>query len=79
MTPLLQTVAAHISDLCLPQANAVGYEREQREELGVDTNRDFAYDTSPQSCMRSITARSINEVFRFVTWRFALLSLHIAE
>jgi len=59
----------------VPTANAVGYFRNQREELNIDANRDFPYDLVPQSgtspgpkfsnqCMQTIAGRTINEIFR---------------
>ena len=56
----------------VPAANAVGYYQNKREELGVDPNRDFAYDTSQQSCMRTVAARSLNEVWRSHIFSFAV-------
>lgn len=49
----------------LPAANALGFHRMRREEAGVDPNRDFPFDNvDPKDCMRSVAARTINEVFR---------------
>jgi hypothetical protein len=49
----------------LPTSNALGYYRSVREENGIDVNRDFPYDhINPTQCMRTITARGINELFR---------------
>ncbi|EKX38094.1 hypothetical protein GUITHDRAFT_165327, partial [Guillardia theta CCMP2712] len=48
----------------IPAANAVGYQESKRDELGVDPNRDFAFDTSSSRCMQSVAARSVNEVWR---------------
>ena len=45
-----------------PVANAVGYYMREREDNGVDPNRDFAYER--HDCFKSLTARSINELFR---------------
>ncbi len=56
----------------VPAANAIGYFQDKREELGVDPNRDFAYDTSQQSCMRTIAARSLNEIWRSYIFSFAV-------
>jgi hypothetical protein len=57
----------------LPAPNSSGYYLEQRNENyikangqstnGIDPNRDFPYDQAPSQCMRSITARTINELF----------------
>lgn len=56
----------------LPAANAKGYHLNNRYEkyvydngstLSIDPNRDFSFDNSPSNCMRSIAARSINELF----------------
>lgn len=51
----------------IPTANALGYSRSEREEAGIDPNRDFPFDI-PQSnsddCMQTIAGRSINELFR---------------
>uniref|UniRef100_A0A7S1XVN0 Peptidase M14 domain-containing protein n=1 Tax=Phaeomonas parva TaxID=124430 RepID=A0A7S1XVN0_9STRA len=49
----------------MPMTNALGYYLNTREENGVDPNRDFPYDyPEGHRCMRSITARSLNEIFR---------------
>ncbi len=56
----------------LPAANAKGYYFNSRYEKYVsdngnisyiDPNRDFSFDNDPSKCMRSIVARSINELF----------------
>ena len=44
----------------LPAANALGYHIDKREEGRVDPNRDFAFDTRPADCMRTVAARSVN-------------------
>jgi hypothetical protein len=53
----------------LPMANPDGYANMRREEMvgsrRVDPNRDFSYDpTDAASCMVTMTARCINELFR---------------
>lgn len=49
----------------IPTANALGYYRQVRTEGSVDPNRDFPYDlTDPKSCMQTIAARTLNEVYR---------------
>ena len=50
--------------LVMPMPNAIGVELATRDELGVDPNRDFPYDQHPSKCMATVTARSINEVYR---------------
>jgi hypothetical protein len=60
------------SIIMVPAANAVGYFTNRREELGVDPNRDFAYDTSEQSCMRTVAARALNELWRTHIFSFAI-------
>jgi len=45
-------------------ANALGYAGNVREENGVDPNRDFPFDLLDDSCMRSVAARVVNEIFR---------------
>ena len=50
--------------VAMPMPNAWGYHRSRRDELGMDPNRDFAFDTSPTSCMQTIAARSVNEVWQ---------------
>jgi len=51
----------------VPIANALGYYHNNRTEGNIDPNRDFPFDLkrnpSP-NCMRSITARAINELYR---------------
>ncbi|KAL7534566.1 hypothetical protein ACHAXR_005959, partial [Thalassiosira sp. AJA248-18] len=51
----------------IPTANALGYSRDQREEAGIDPNRDFPFDITPENaakCMQTTAGRSINELFR---------------
>jgi len=48
----------------LPNANALGYYRDQREEGTVDPNRDFPFDLNDSKCMLTIAGRTINEIFR---------------
>lgn len=50
----------------VPTANAWGYYHGVRgDENGIDPNRDFPYDHyDPTQCMRTITARALNELFR---------------
>lgn len=47
----------------LPAANSKGYYDGTRGEGRIDPNRDFAFDNDPTQCMRTIAARSINELF----------------
>lgn len=49
----------------VPTANALGYYRKEREEDGIDPNRDFPFDLKgSRKCMQSIAARTLNEVFQ---------------
>lgn len=48
------------STYLMPMTNAIGYENTRRGENGLDPNRDFPYDQSPQRCMQTITARYSN-------------------
>ena len=49
----------------VPTANALGYDRKQRTEGGIDPNRDFPYDLEDATqCMRTVAGRTINEIFR---------------
>ena len=57
----------------VPTANALGYYRNTRNEDNVDVNRDFPFDyTSPTMCMRTIGARTFNELFREHLFQMAL-------
>lgn len=52
--------------IIIPTANALGYSRSEREESGIDPNRDFPFDILPSNtneCMQTIAARSINELY----------------
>ena len=49
--------------IVVPAGNANGYEKNQRQENGVDPNRDFSFDQSANQCMQTIAARTINEIF----------------
>ena len=48
----------------VPAANSLGYDANVREENGIDPNRDFAWDQAASSCMATVAARTINELFR---------------
>ena len=49
----------------VPMTNALGYDRNRREEDTIDPNRDFPYDvTSPSKCMQTIAGRTVNELFQ---------------
>lgn len=57
----------------IPTANALGYDRNTREEGMIDPNRDFPFDvTDPTQCMQTIAGRSINEVYRQHMFQLAL-------
>ncbi len=43
-----------------------------RGENGIDPNRDFPFDNSPEACMRTTTGRAINEVFREFMFRSSI-------
>lgn len=47
-----------------PITNAWGYAHNRREELQEDPNRDFPYLPTAKRCMKTITARILNELFR---------------
>lgn len=49
--------------VAMPMPNGWGYYHNKREEINIDPNRDFAFNTSPDRCMESIAARAINEVW----------------
>ena len=56
-----------------PTANALGYYQNQREEGSVDPNRDFPYDILDEaSCMQTIAARTLNEIYREHMFQLAL-------
>ena len=41
--------------------NAHGYASRRREENSMDPNRDFPYLQRPELCMRTQTARAVND------------------
>jgi len=47
----------------VPTTNALGYYQHDRTEDGIDPNRDFPFENNPSSCMLTITARTVNELF----------------
>eukprot|EP00940_MAST-03C_sp_MAST-3C-sp2_P001016 g1016.t1 len=57
--------------LIMPTANALGYSLNQREESGVDPNRDFPYNRDSR-CMQTTAARAINEMYRRHLFQLAL-------
>ncbi|KAL3903196.1 MAG: hypothetical protein SGILL_010538, partial [Bacillariaceae sp.] len=57
----------------VPNANALGAFRNSRLEDGVDPEGDFPYNAdSGESCMRTITARTLNEIFLEHMFQFSL-------
>jgi hypothetical protein len=51
--------------IVVPTANALGYYRNEREEDGIDPNRDFPFDLQdPKICMQTIAGRTFNEIFQ---------------
>mmetsp|Transcript_23050 Transcript_23050/g.47782 ORF Transcript_23050/g.47782 Transcript_23050/m.47782 type:complete len:733 (+) Transcript_23050:188-2386(+) len=48
-----------------PMSNPSGFSATLRSENNIDPNRDFAFDvTSPSLCMRTVTGRHINSLYR---------------
>ena len=66
----------------LAVSNPIGYETMRREEVGmdkgkrlrIDPNRDFPFDREPKdrSCMRTIVARVVNELWREHVFQMAV-------
>jgi hypothetical protein len=55
-----------------PMTNALGYDRNTREEGTIDPNRDFPFDQNPTECMQTIAGRTINELFRSHLFQMSL-------
>jgi hypothetical protein len=55
-----------------PMTNALGYDRNTREEGNIDPNRDFPFDQDPTECMQTIAGRTINELFRSHLFQMSL-------
>ncbi len=64
LVPWLSWLVHNRSIVLIPMANAKGYYYDVRTENGLDPNRDFPYHNFPETCMRTIAGRTINEVFR---------------
>eukprot|EP00435_Cladocopium_sp_Y103_P041821 s2124_g11.t1 len=56
----------------MPMTNAHGYALRRREENSMDPNRDFPYLQRPEFCMRTQTARAVNELFRRHLFQFMI-------
>ena len=56
----------------MPNANALGYFENVREENGIDPNRDFPYGKDPAECMQTTAARAINEIYRAHLFQLAI-------
>ena len=56
----------------MPATNAVGFAKRTRAENRMDPNRDFPIDTSPGLCMRTVSGRVVNELFRRHIFQIAL-------
>ncbi|DBA01003.1 TPA: hypothetical protein N0F65_006264 [Lagenidium giganteum] len=54
-----------------PMTNAWGYAHHDREENGVDPNRDYNYMAAPK-CMKAMTSRVINELWRDHLFQLAI-------
>lgn len=59
----------------VPTPNALGYAQNVREELFHDPNRDFPFNLLNDSCMKTVAARTLNEIFRRHMFQMAL-TLH---
>lgn len=67
----------------IPMTNAVGYDRGERAErqassqgdVSLDPNRDFGFDQHPDKCLRTVSARAVNELFRIHLFRI-LITFH---
>lgn len=66
----------------LPMTNAVGFHNRERGErhapkpaAPIDPNRDFAFDQNASSCMVTVAARAVNELFRTHLFRI-LITFH---
>ena len=58
--------------LLVPMTNAWGCANRRRDELNRDPNRDFPYEQKPAACMTTITARTVNELYRHHLLQLAL-------
>ncbi|CAJ1336624.1 unnamed protein product [Effrenium voratum] len=56
----------------MPMTNAHGYANRRRDENQMDPNRDFPYLQQPDRCMRTQTARAVNELFRRHLFQFMI-------
>lgn len=55
----------------MPTTNAYGYEKNVREENGIDPNRDFNYNVGT-TCFQTMVARAVNEVWRNHLFQLAI-------
>lgn len=61
----LSTLLSTRRIIITPMSNPSGFSSTLRAEANIDPNRDFAFDvTSPSLCMRTVTGRHINSLFR---------------
>ncbi|CAH0521002.1 unnamed protein product [Peronospora belbahrii] len=58
--------------LVMPMTNAYGYSRKCRRELEVDPNRDYNYMRSGVDCMKAMTSRVVNEIWRDHVFQLAV-------
>ena len=58
--------------VAIPITNPWGYEHSAREEKNLDPNRDFPHGVNPSDCMKTIVARSVNEVWREHLFQIAI-------
>ncbi|KAJ0397069.1 hypothetical protein P43SY_005300 [Pythium insidiosum] len=60
------------SVVLMPMTNAYGYDHETREELDVDPNRDYNYMVKGRECMKAMTSRVVNELWRDHVFQLAV-------
>ncbi|KAH9261225.1 hypothetical protein BASA81_000929 [Batrachochytrium salamandrivorans] len=65
---LLRTRSIYLT----PMTNSLGYFANQREENGIDPNRDYPIDQVPGLCMQTVTSRVVNELFRVHLFQLAI-------
>lgn len=68
----IKQLVATRSIFIMPTTNAHGFNRNSRTENGVDPNRDFPYLKTGSGCMNTITARSVNELWRRHAFQLAI-------
>jgi len=71
--PWIRRLVSSRSIFMTPTTNAIGFHQSARQEFSVDPNRDYPIDQlRDEDCMKAITSRIVNEIFRSHLFQLAV-------